>query len=133
MGEVAELNRESEIANGNGGAAAGETGGHEPLDGEDQGIEQEAPKKPPLELEGKGKQLSLKITGDTPDKATAKMVGGKIDIPAGEYQPGDVIETVCRMRCVEVGVIDKMNNATGEVNERERVHKFKLMQIERVE
>lgn len=110
--------------NGNGEA-------HESLDGEHPD-EQETPKLPPVELEGTGDQLTLKITGQTPDKGTAKMVGGKMDIPKGEYQPGDVVEAVVRMRCTEVAVIDKMNNTTGDVNERERVHKFRVMGIEKI-
>lgn len=103
----------------------------EPLDGE-HADEQETPKLPPVELEGTGDQLTLKITGSAPDKGTAKMVGGKMDIPKGEYQPGDVVEAVVRMRCTEVAVIDKMNNTTGDVNERERVHRFRVMGIEKI-
>lgn len=113
---------EGTAANGNGG---------ELLDGEHPD-EQETPKLPPVELEGTGDQLTLKITGNAPDKGTAKMVGGKMDIPKGEYQPGDVVEAVVRMRCTEVAVIDKMNNSTGDVNERERVHKFRVMGIEKI-
>ena len=104
-----------ETANGN---------GEEPLDGE-HAEDQAPPALPPVELEGSGDQLTLKITGDRPDKGTAKMVGGKMEIPKGEYQPGDVVEAVVRMRCVEVAVTDKMNNTTGERSERERTHKFK--------
>lgn len=110
---------------------ASEASGGEPLDGEHTD-EQPAPALPPVELEGKGDQLTLKITGEAPDKGTAKMVGGKIDIPKGEYQPGDVVEAVVRMRCTEVAVIDKMNNTTGDVAERERVHRFKVMGIEKI-
>jgi hypothetical protein len=117
------------------GKAASGNGNGEPLDGEhsdEQGSEKtEAKGPPPVELEGKG-QLSLVIGGKNPDKATAKMVGGKIDIPAGEYQPGDVVEAVVRIRCTKVAVIHKMNNATGDVNEVEREHQFKLMQMEKV-
>lgn len=104
---------------------------HEPLEGEDDG-EQAPPALPPIELEGSGDQLTLKITGDKPDSAKAKMVGGKMDIPKGEYQPGDVVEAVVRMRCVSVAVIDKMNNTTGERSEREREHKFKMLGIEKL-
>lgn len=111
-----------ETANGN---------GEEPLDGE-HAEDQAPPALPPVELEGSGDQLTLKITGDRPDKATAKLRGGKIEIPAGEYQPGDVIETVTRLRCVRVAVVDKMNNTTGERTEREREHQFKLMGIEKI-
>lgn len=110
-----------EQANGNG----------EPLEGE-QPDEQAPPALPPVELEGKGEQLTLKITGKAPEKGTAKMVGGKMEIPKGEYQLGDVVEAVVRMRCTEISVNDKMNNTTGDVNERERVHKFRLMGIEKI-
>lgn len=106
-------------------------GNAEPLDGENPD-QQAPPAIPPIELEGSGDQLTLKITGAAPDKGTAKMVGGKMDIPKGEYQPGEVVEAVVRMRCTEVAVIDKMNNSTGDVTERERVHKFKVMGIEKI-
>lgn len=124
MGAVATQDAPKASANGNGEE-------REPLDGE-HGDERVVPKLPPVELEGAGDQLTLKITGDAPDKGTAKLQGGKMDIPKGEYQPGDVVEAVIRMRCTEVGVIDKMNNTTGERVERERVHKFKVMGIEKI-
>lgn len=121
---------EEASANGNGGGAA-----REPLDGEhgdEQGQDDaQAPAIPPLVLEGKG-QLSLKVTGDAPDKATAKMVGGKIEIPAGEYQPGEVIEAVVRLQCRKVSIIDKVDGTSGERTEREREHQFKMLQIEKV-
>lgn len=109
----------------------------EPLDGEHgdeggQGGQAQAPAIPPLVLEGKG-QLSLKVTGDAPDKATAKMVGGKIEIPAGEYQPGEVVEAVVRLQCRKVSIIDKIDGASGERTEREREHQFKMLQIEKVD
>lgn len=111
---------------------AEKNGNGEPLDGE-HADQQAPPKLPPVELEGSGDQLTLKITGSAPDKGTAKLVGGKMDIPRGEYQPGDVVEAVVRMRCTEVSVTDKMNNTTGDVNERERTHKFKVMGIEKLD
>lgn len=104
----------------------------EKLDGENAD-QQAPPALPPVELEGSGDQLTLKITGATPNKGTAKLVGGKMDIPRGEYQPGDVVEAVVRMRCTEVSVTDKMNNTTGDVSERERTHKFKVMGIEKLD
>jgi hypothetical protein len=112
-------------ANGNGEAA------REPLDGEhrDEGQQDSKPKAPPIELEGQG-QLSLKIGGRTPDKATAKLVGGKIAIPKGEYQPGEVIEAVVRLRVSKVGITHKVND--GETIEVEREHQFKMLQIEKV-
>jgi hypothetical protein len=102
--------------------------GREPLDGE-HGDEQPKPKAPPIELEGQG-QLSLKIGGKAPDKATAKLVGGKIAIPKGEYQPGEVIEAVVRLRVSKVAVTHKVND--GETIEVEREHQFKMLQIEKV-
>lgn len=131
MGEVATQERPKmadAATNGNGDEQ------REPLDGE-HGDEQghgQAPAIPPLVLEGKG-QLSLKISGDAPNKATAKMVGGKIEIPAGEYQLGEVIEAVVRLQCRKVSIIDKVDGASGERTEREREHQFKVLQIEKVE
>jgi hypothetical protein len=91
--------------------------------------EQPTPKAPPIELEGRG-QLSLKIGGANPDKATAKLVGGKIAIPKGEYQPGEVIEAVVRLRVSKVAITHKVND--GETIEVEREHQFKMLQIEKV-
>jgi hypothetical protein len=119
--EAATAERKEAEKNGNG----------EALDGE-HADQQAPPALPPVELEGSGDQLTLKITGAAPDKGTAKMQGGKIEIPKGEYQPGEVVEAVVRMRCTEVAVIDKMNNTTGDVTERERVHRFKVMGIEKI-
>lgn len=120
-------------------AAAGEAeqpvtheGADLPGEGDGEAAEPAGPTLPPIELEGTGEQLTLKITGAAPDKGTAKLQGGKMDIPKGEYQLGDVVEAVVRMRCTEIGVVDKMNNSTGAVNERERVHKFKVMGIEKI-
>lgn len=107
-------------------AGGGEDG--ERLDGEHPD-EQPKPKVPPIELEGKG-QLSLKIGGQAPDKATAKLVGGKIGIPKGEYQPGEVIEAVVRLRVSKVSINHKVNE--GETIEVEREHQFKMLQIEAV-
>jgi hypothetical protein len=127
MGAVAEAPPAGKGAAGNGNG--------EPLDGEhadEQGTEKKAAEKkaPDLVLEGKG-QLSLKIGGKAPDKATAKMVGGKITIPAGEYQPGEVIEVVSRIQVRKVSIIHKVND--GETVEVEREHQFKLLQIEKVD
>lgn len=128
------LRKEAEAAEADAKGKGGEKPvehANEPLEGEGAG-EQAEPALPPVELEGSGDQLTLKISGAKPDKGTAKLQGGKMDIPKGEYQLGDVVEAVVRMRCTEIGVIDKMNNTTGAVNERERVHKFKVMGIEKI-
>lgn len=131
--EEEDLAKAAKAADANGGAASPEGAGEgEELEGEGEEAAPEQPKMPPVELEGSGSQLTLKITGQAPDKGTAKLQGGKMDIPKGEYQPGDVVEAVVRMRCVEVSVTDKMNNTTGAVNERERTHKFKVMGIEKI-
>jgi len=124
MGAATAEKPKSASSNGNG--EEGE--GREPLDGE-HGDEQPKPKAPPIELEGQG-QLSLKIGGREPDKATAKLVGGKIAIPKGEYQPGEVIEAVVRLRVSKVAITHKVND--GETIEVEREHQFKMLQIEKV-
>lgn len=122
----ADLKKQAEAAEANGGS--GSETPSEPLDGE-HGDEQPAPKAPAIELEGVG-QLSLKIGGQNPDKATAKLVGGKIAIPKGEYQPGEVIEAVVRLRVSKVSINHKVND--GETIEVEREHQFKMLQIEKV-
>jgi len=106
--------------------------GGEPLEGEGEQAQADQPKgPPPVELEGLGKQLSLKINGGQPDTAVATLQGGAMKIPAGEFNPGDVIEAVVRLRCTSVEIRDNTNHSTGEVSERARKHKFKLLSIER--
>lgn len=114
-------------ANGNGEAE----GQREALDGEhgDEGAQDAKPKAPAIELEGVG-QLSLKIGGKAPDKATAKLVGGKIAIPKGEYQPGEYLEAVVKLRVSKVAINHKVND--GETVEVEREHQFKMVQIEKI-
>lgn len=106
----------------------GEEAGEEPdIEGEGEG--EEGP--PPVQIEGMGQQLSLRIAGRKPDRATAKLVGGSIEIPEGEFQPGDIIDATCRLKCTEITIVDKSTEATGQVTERERRHKFRLLNIER--
>jgi hypothetical protein len=132
MGAATAEKPKAASSNGTGqGEGEGGDGGEqrrEPLDGE-HGDEQPKPKVPAIELEGRG-QLSLKIGGANPDKATAKLVGGKIAIPKGEYQPGEVIEAVVRLRVSKVAINHKVND--GETIEVEREHQFKMLQIEAV-
>lgn len=118
--------REAEEAEAE-GVAVGEGG--EDAEGKGEGEEG----LPPLQLEGLGSgQLSLRIGGPRPDVATAKLVGAKIELPEGEFQPGDIINATVRLRCTKVSIIDKVNNSTGDVNEREREHIFRTLAIERV-
>jgi len=117
--------READEAGAEQGVAVGES--EADIEGEGEG--EEGP--PPLILEGMGQKLSTRISGRAPDKGTAKMVGGKIELPEGEFQPGDVIDATVRLRCTKISIIEKMNNSTGDVVEREREHQFKLMSIER--
>jgi len=124
MGEVATLEPPKAEASANGDV-------REPLDGEHPDEQPTGPAIPPLELAGKRAQLSLKIGGDAPEKATARIVGGKVTVP-GEYDPGDVIECVVKLRCTKAGIIDKWDNNTGERTEREREHQFKILQIEKL-
>lgn len=112
-------------------AKANGNGNGEKLDGEHDDERQDAkPKAPAIELEGVG-QLSLKINGKNPDKATAKLVGGKIAIPKGEYNPGEYLEAVVKLRVSKVSIVDKAND--GETVEREREHQFKMVQIEKID
>lgn len=112
------------------GAAAGGDDGAEPdgdFPGED-GIEQGPA---PIAIQGEG-QLSLTVGGLKPDKASVKLRGGSIDLPAGQLKKGDVQNLLIKVRVTEVHLVDKMDNSTGEVVETERRHIAKIMGVEKV-
>ena len=101
------------------------------LPGEGQG-EQAPPELPPVEVEGFG-QLSLDVGGDAPTKATVKLQGGSIGIPAGQFDKGQELDFIVRVRCNAVAVIDKRDSQTGQITETERRHLFVVTNIQRLE
>jgi hypothetical protein len=115
--------------NGNGGAPTGDGGGSGDGDfpGEDEG--EQGP--PPIAIEGDG-QLNLQVGGAKPDKASVKLRGGSIDIPAGQLKKGDVVNLLVKVRVAEVHLVDKIDNSTGEITQTERRHVAKIMGVEKV-
>ncbi len=92
---------------------------------------EEQPKLPPVEVVGHG-QLSFEVGGMDPDKATVKLRGGSIGIPEGQYEKGDVVDLLVRVRCDSVAFIDKHDNTTGAIVETERRHGFTVTRVEKV-
>lgn len=123
-----------------GAAASGAEGGEQPpaehegeqpkadLEGEGEGEQA----LPAIILEGDG-QLSLRVGGAKPDKATVKLRGGSIGIPQGQYEKGDTVNLMVKVKCAEVHFVDKTDGQTGEVTETERRHVFKISGVERID
>lgn len=84
-----------------------------------------------LELEGDAK-LDTKVGGKKPEKATVKLRGGSIGIPKGQYEKGDTVTMLVKVRCAEVHFVDKEDGTTGEIIETERRHIFKVKHTERI-
>jgi len=122
-GEQAPPSGEGETGEGN--AAAGEGEGEFPGEGEGE----EGP--PPIIIEGDG-QLNLQVGGRKPDKATVKLRGGSINIPAGQLKKGDVLNLLVKVQVAEVHLVDKIDNTTGEITEVERRHVAKIKGVEKV-
>jgi hypothetical protein len=83
-------------------------------------------------VEGRGQQLTLDVGGLPPDCATVKLQGGSIGIPRGQYDKGDTLALLVKVRCDAVAVIDKRDPKTAEVTETERRHLFKVTSVERL-
>lgn len=114
-------------SNGNGNTpdAGGDGGGDFPgEDGEEQG-------PPPIAIEGDG-QLNLQVGGAKPDKASVKLRGGSIDLPAGQLKKGDVLNLLVKVQVAEVHLVDKIDNSTGEITQTERRHVAKIKGVEKV-
>lgn len=99
------------------------------LEGEAAG--EQAPPTIELEIEGDG-QLSLRVGGRQPDVASVKLRGGSIRVPRGDYERGDTLDLLCKVRCCEVHFVDKIDGSTGEITETERRHVFKVVGVEKV-
>lgn len=109
--------------NGNGNTPSG--------DGDFPGEDEEEKGPPPIEIEGDG-QLNLQVGGAKPDKATVKLRGGSIDIPAGQLKKGEVLNLLVKVKVAEVHLVDKEDRTTGELVETERRHVAKIMGVEKV-
>lgn len=132
--EAADPDSDAEaIAAANGGTPPAdpppETPAADEADLEGEGADEQA--IPPLEIEAEG-QLSLKVGGAKPTKATVKLRGGSIQIPKGQYEKGDVVNLLVKVRCTEIHHVDKMDNTTGEVTETERRQIMKITGVEKV-
>lgn len=82
-------------------------------------------------LEGDG-QLSLRVSGKKPDKATVKIRGGSIHVGKGQFDKGDTVDLLIKAQCAEVHLVDKRDGQTGEIIETERRQIFKISAVERV-
>lgn len=101
-------------------------------DFEGEGPGEDAPTQQSLEIEGSRKQLTLKIGGLVPEQSQVKLRAGSISVPRGEYEKGETIDFSVTVRCTEVHMVDKMDNATGEVVDTIRRHIFKVSKITKV-
>jgi hypothetical protein len=94
--------------------------------------QEEQPRIFELELEGDRKALNGSMGGRKPDTASVKLRGGSAIVPEGQYDKGDVVNLLIKVRCTELHGIDKMDNSTGEIVSTERRHIFKVMGVEKV-
>ena len=62
-----------------------------------------------MPLPGTGKALTLDAGGEPPDSAEVKIVGGAIPL-AGQFDKGDEIEIIVRVRCGKVEFVDKVDS-----------------------
>lgn len=86
---------------------------------------------PELEVEGTG-QLSLKVGGVKPEKATMKLRGGSIHVAQGQIEKGESINLLVKATCAEVHFVDKRDTATGEITGTERRQIMKITGVEKV-
>lgn len=130
---------EGSTGEGDAGAGEGSTGGESGEGGESRTEHEGDPPGegngeqavPAIVLPGEGK-LSLSIGGEAPDKATVKLRGGSIPVPAGQMKKGEVLNLMVKVQIAEVHVVDKINNATGEITETERRHVAKIKAVEKI-
>lgn len=124
-----EAEREQDAAT-NGSGPVDHDGGREPLDGE-EADEQAPPVIPPLVIEGDG-QLTLSVGGEKPTMATIKLRGGKIEVPSGDLDKGQVVDLVVKAQVAEVHFADTRDGQTGEVTSTDRRHILKPISVERI-
>lgn len=92
-----------------------------PPDGRTIEDDAENPNSPALPaqepLPGTGKQLTLLAGGEEPDSSEVKFRGGAVPL-SGQYDKGDIIEVVLKIRVGEVAFADthdKYGNVTSTV------------------
>lgn len=86
---------------------------------------------PDLVIEASG-QLGLKIGGRKPDAAQVKLRGGSIDLRQGQFEKGEYANILCKVRCAEVHLVDKIDRSTGDVTDTIRRHILKIEHVEKV-
>jgi len=82
-------------------------------------------------IEGRRTQLSLLAGGEEPDSSSFKMQGGKVNVE-GQFDKGDVIDLIVKVRVAEVDFVDKVDN-DGYVVGTDRRHIAKPLSIRRAE
>lgn len=86
---------------------------------------------PDLVIEASG-QLGLKIGGRKPDEAVVKLRGGSIHLPEGQFEKGEYANILCKVRCAEVHLVDKIDRRTGDIVTTTRRHILKIEHVEKV-
>ena len=94
-------------------------------------IEEAAEDEPEQEpaIEGGKRSLTLTAGGEEPDSSSFKMQGGKVAVE-GQFDKGDVIDLLVKVRVAEVDFVDKVDN-DGYVVGTERRHLAKPLSIRR--
>jgi hypothetical protein len=81
-------------------------------------------------LEGTGRtQLTLMAGGEAPDSSSFRMQGGKVPVE-GQFEKGDIIDLLVKVRVTEVDFVDKHDN-DGYVVGTDRRHIAKPLSIRR--
>lgn len=96
-----------------------------------ESIEDRAKQEPPAQepIPGTDHQLTLIAGGETPDSAEVKFRGGSVPIE-GQFDKGEVVEVVIKIRIAEVHFVDKIDkfeNVTSTV----RRHQGKMVSVRR--
>lgn len=82
-----------------------------------------------LVIEGLQGQLGFNVGGKKPTSSTLKIVGGRVDLPKSSVQKGETIVVRAVLQVGEVGFVDQLDKATGQVVSCERRHKARIIDI----
>lgn len=83
----------------------------------------------PERIEGHRQQLTLLAGGEEPDSSSFKMQGGKVPVE-GQFEKGDLIDLIVKVRVAEVDFVDKVDK-DGYVVGTDRRHIAKPLSIRR--
>ena len=77
-----------------------------------------------------GGQITWAVGGKTPTGSTLSLSGGKLEVD-GEFSKGDRVRLLVECEVREVAFKDEVDRRTGQVVGCERVHKAKIVGVER--